>query len=90
MAKSSKFRQRNAIQTHHISYYPEVTVQVFKKEHWILTQINRFNPVSKGFLEALRYYIEENKDRAIDLNKIYEFGVVKIKRPKDLKKLIQN
>jgi len=41
------------IQTHHISYDPEVTVTIYKGEHQILTLLGRRTRVSDGFLRAL-------------------------------------
>jgi hypothetical protein len=65
---TKKYPQRDAVQVHHLSYDPEITVKLFKKEHWAITYIDRFNPVSKGFLAALKQYIEDKKDEAIDLD----------------------
>ena len=59
--------RRSSIQRHHISYDPETMVRVFQKEHWALTLIERFNPISKGFLRCLRSYIKRKKDLAIKL-----------------------
>ena len=55
------------IQKHHISYDPEVTVHVYKGEHWILTQLQRRRYVSKGFIRALKFIILILEDRAIKL-----------------------
>jgi len=57
------------VQRHHISYNPEVVVYVRRTEHWLLTVMGRLNPISKGFIRALRRYIKENKKRAISLKK---------------------
>ena len=46
--------KKTIIQTHHISYSPEVTVRVYKGEHWILSQIQRRKRFSKGFVKALK------------------------------------
>jgi len=62
-------RRNRAIQQHHISYNPEVKVTVFKGEHEILTKMHWYekNSVSEGFITALKTWITENEDRAIDL-----------------------
>lgn len=67
--KGSKAMSRRAVQGHHISYNPEVKVAVFQGEHEILTKIRWYekNSVSKGFITALKTWISENEDRAIDL-----------------------
>jgi hypothetical protein len=64
---TKKYPQRDSVQVHHLSYDPEITVKLFKKEHWAITYINRFNPVSKGFLAALWHYIAKNSEKAVDL-----------------------
>ena len=58
-----------ATQVHHIKYEPEETVKIFQGEHEILTKIQWYNKksVSKGFLRALRLYIKESKDKAVEL-----------------------
>ncbi len=60
-------RKSGVIQTHHIWYEPSYTVKVFKGEHWICTQLQRRKKISKGFLEALRQFIRENEEGAVEL-----------------------
>lgn len=48
---------KRIIQKHHISYDPEVTVNIFKGEHWILTQLQRRKYISGGFITALKVFI---------------------------------
>ena len=55
------------VQTHHISYFPEVTVRVYKGEHFVLTLIQRRKRISKGFITALKQFLVENEDKAFEL-----------------------
>lgn len=55
------------IQTHHITYEPERTVRIYKGEHWILTRMQWRKKTSKGFIEALKQYIKDNKDKAVSV-----------------------
>jgi hypothetical protein len=55
------------IQEHHISYDPEITVRIWKGEHWILTQIQRQKTHSKGFIKALKVYIALHEDNVIEV-----------------------
>jgi hypothetical protein len=59
--------RRAVVQNHHISYKPEVTVTIYKGEHWICTQLQRRRKVSKGFIKALETWIEENRAEAVEL-----------------------
>jgi len=57
-------------QEHHISYKPEVTVIIFKGEHWILTQLaRRTKNVSSGFLAAVKVWVALNEGNAKELRK---------------------
>jgi hypothetical protein len=57
------------IQSHHISYDPEVVVNIRKCEHLVLTRINWYckKQVSRGFLTALEVFIALNRSRAKEL-----------------------
>lgn len=55
------------IQQHHVSYEPEVKVTVYKGEHMILTRLSWRKRVSKGFIVALKKWIEENEATATEL-----------------------
>jgi hypothetical protein len=57
------------IQSHHISYDPEVTVRLRKCEHLVLTRINWYckKQVSRGFLTALKVFVALNESRAEEL-----------------------
>ena len=57
------------IQSHHISYDPEVKVSIYKGEHWILTQLQRRKNFSKGFFKALKVIIALKEDTAKELDK---------------------
>jgi len=53
------------VQQHHISHDPEVTVKIFKGEHWLLTQLQRRTKhVSKGFITSLKVWIALNEEKA--------------------------
>jgi hypothetical protein len=60
---------KKVIQTHHISYDPEETVDLFKGEHWMLTQLQRRKNFSKGFVKALKVWIALNEDKAQEVTK---------------------
>jgi len=66
-------RHSVVVQTHHINYgsldgtIPEVTVRVWKGEHFILTLMSRRKRVSKGFIEALQGFISKNEKNAEEL-----------------------
>ncbi len=63
--------KKQVIQNHHISYSPEVTVKIYKGEHWAITVLNRRKKnMSKGFLRCLRLYIELHEDDAVDLDAV--------------------
>jgi hypothetical protein len=57
------------VNTHHISYEPEITVDIFAGEHQCITLMERYSKrtVSKGFLRCLRRFIKENKHKAVKL-----------------------
>ena len=65
--------KKQIIQTHHISYgsdsEPEITVKIYKGEHWAITVLNRRKKnMSRGFLLCLKKYINEHEKDAIDLD----------------------
>ena len=57
--------RKTIIQTHHISYEPSVTVNIYKGEHWILSQLQRRKKHSRGFIKALKIWINMNEEEAI-------------------------
>ena len=59
--------KKKVIQNHHISYDPEVTVKIFKGEHWILTQLQRRKNISKGFVQSVKVWLALHEDDAQDL-----------------------
>jgi len=63
--------KKQVIQKHHIKYSnPEITVKIYKGEHWAVTILNRRKKnMSKGFLRCLKEYIKEHEDKAVDLDK---------------------
>lgn len=70
MAENKKTKQQKSVfQTHHINYSPEITVVIYKGEHWILTLLGRRKKISCGFIEALERFIETNRSVAVELRK---------------------
>lgn len=69
-------RRARTIQRHHIKYKDkdgvDVTVLVFKGEHFILTKMQQYcrKNVSAGFIFALKTFIKENEFKAQQLPKI--------------------
>lgn len=57
------------IQTHHISYSPEVTVKIYAGEHEILSKISWYErkTISRGFIRALKNWIVLNEYKAEEL-----------------------
>ena len=62
-------KKKKTIQTHHISYDPEITVDLFKGEHWILTQLQRRKNFSKGFVKSLKVWLALNEEKAVEVSK---------------------
>ena len=66
-------RKKHVVQRHHIVYAdegkgPEVVVLIYQGEHWAITQLQRRKHISKGFIEALEYWIAENRYKAVELS----------------------
>lgn len=61
--------KKTVTQNHHISYDPEVLVTVYKGEHMLLTRLQWRTKISKGFVKALKKWIEENEQHAVELKK---------------------
>lgn len=55
------------VQTHHIFYNPEVTVRLWKGEHWIAHQMLRRKRISKGFIRFLEQWLADNREKAEEL-----------------------
>jgi hypothetical protein len=60
-------KRHSIVQTHHISYNPEVKVKVFKGEHYILTLIQRRRKFSKGFVQGLESEIPRIEEVSVNL-----------------------
>lgn len=67
-------KTKDIIQRHHLIYqkgkFEEKTgeiVLLFKGEHFCITQMQRRKKISRGFLKALRFWIQEVESQAIDL-----------------------
>ena len=76
------------LQKHHICYSPEITVIIYQGEHWAITQLQRRKFITKGFIEALKYWIRENESKAIDVTAQYE--IQKVVRNKKSKSKIKD
>ena len=63
------------IQKHHLVYeradkkQKEHTVLIRRNEHWLITQLNRLNPISEGLIKTLKLFITLNEDKAIKLKR---------------------
>jgi hypothetical protein len=55
------------VQKHHISYDPEVTVKIYKGEHFCLTMLQRRKHISRGLIKALDVFAALNRYGAVDL-----------------------
>ncbi|MDD4110496.1 MAG: hypothetical protein PHS54_02965 [Clostridia bacterium] len=70
-------QNKKVIQEHHLEYQDKrkveektgKTVFLYKGEHWAITQLQRRKNISEGFIEALEFWINENKAKAIKLFK---------------------
>jgi len=65
--KHRKFRKKNVMVYHHISYNPEFKVKIFQGEHMILTRLQWRKKISDGFITALNDWIKQNYKKAVDL-----------------------
>lgn len=69
--------KKNIIQEHHLEYQDKrlvtekvgETVLLYKGEHWAITQLQRRKNISKGFIRALRFWIENVEPTAVQLTK---------------------
>lgn len=64
-----KYKKKKQFVVHHISYKPERTVNIYHGEHMILTRLQWRNKVSKGFIQALKEWIDEHRKMATELGK---------------------
>lgn len=57
------------INRHHISYNPEITVDIFEGEHQVIGLMDRYSKktVSRGFIRCLKLFIEEKEKEAVEL-----------------------
>jgi hypothetical protein len=69
-----KHKAKNVIQEHHLEYQRKdktiektgETVLIYKGEHWAITQLQRRKNISKGFIRALEFWIEKNKEEGLE------------------------
>jgi len=76
--KRKKAKQR-VIQHHHPDYtQPNLTVPIFKGEHWTITKLTRklslskTKKFSKGFLFSLQHLVRRFWDKAVDLEDYFK------------------
>ena len=63
------------IQNHHLAYQRKdkvkvktgETVRLYKGEHWAITLMQRRKYISKGFIRALEFWIEQHREGAISV-----------------------
>lgn len=68
-------KNKSVIQEHHLEYQRKdktiektgETVLIYKGEHWAITQLQRRKNISKGFIKALKFWIEQVEGIAIEL-----------------------
>lgn len=69
--KKRIFKWKSIIQTHHLSYDPDVNVKMYAEEHYYISKIDRFKrPLSKGFLTALSYFVLRHTVGSKDLDRV--------------------
>ncbi len=64
--------KKQVIQTHHLEYQRKDKVKVktgeivrlYQGEHWAITLMQRRKNISKGFIRALEFWVEQNKESA--------------------------
>jgi len=68
LKRKRKRSRKIVIQEHHIKYEaPEIKVRIYKGEHWLISLLSRRKKVSKGFIRALKIWIQENEAKAVEL-----------------------
>jgi hypothetical protein len=83
MTRAKKKRRRrkpNVINVHHVVYDPEIVAHVYQGEHLVLTHLQRRTKnISKGFINCLKLWLEQNEHKAMDITrpeekrKVYTF-----------------
>ena len=74
--KKKKKKSKIVIQKHHIIYGREDKKQadmvryLRRTEHFLITRINRLNPLTHGFLDSLEMFIKINRERAVGVETI--------------------
>ena len=68
-ARDKNMAKPIVIQSHHISYDPEVIVRLRKCEHLVLTRLQWYckKQVSQGLITALKVFIALNESKAKEL-----------------------
>lgn len=70
LPKKKKIPKRDIVQRHHITYDPEVVVNIRQTEHWVLTQVQRLGkPYSRGFIQSLAASVALHGGSAVELTK---------------------
>ena len=69
-----RLSKKPVVQRHHIIYESkehkqiEETVNIYKGEHWIISQLQRRRNISKGFVKHMKVWIALNEDKAKELD----------------------
>lgn len=67
----NRVSKRPVVQVHHLMYgtekQPEITVRIFKGEHWLATNLNRRKNISKGWIKYLKFWIALHEDEAKEI-----------------------
>ena len=67
-------KRRFVVQRHHLDYQPGMkfdekkgeVVKIYQSEHWVITQMQRRTLISKGFIRALRHWIDSLDENDLD------------------------
>jgi hypothetical protein len=80
-------RETRQVQSHHLSYEPEVTILIFKGEHFILTLLNRMKKYpSEAFLRQLDKWTWKH---LMNSHHIQHEEMARIRREQDAKRQLK-
>jgi len=57
--------KKNPVQVHHLSLEPEITVKIFRSEHFWITRLSWFKSLSPGAKKAIKYILKTMPTRKI-------------------------
>lgn len=58
-------KKKNCVQIHHLSYEPEITVKIFRSEHFWITRLSWFKSLSAGAKKAIRHILKTKPTRSL-------------------------